>query len=644
MKKIIKLLILVFVFQIGNTQICFDFEDSCSDYAYSFNNGCIPDWIASHGTPDTKSDYQHLNIFPISGDRYVHMYSESSQSVFPNGTNFRGEGVVLNEVFSKGKTYEITLKYLNTGGGGSGGNIYTSNENGLYLTDGVINSSNVSNDALLAIPQGSQKIGEIPLTTGNWLDFQLCFIPDRDYSQLWIRPAYMQSQGLPPNKSRDLYVDLVCVDELAPSFITTDAFGNPKSTFCADEDVFIKVDPVNYSYSALYLATWFPSVGAGWYNGLGWNFGLSDGIHNISQLIRDKGERPYEATFTFDIQLAVDHPDCGWVESSASFKYVCCENQSGFDSAVRLDPSTGNYTISGSTHQSGSGGTFCLYSDTNGDGQPDGTVGCQDGNTADFSGLPPCSSYFLVNHVENSCGYECSIFEFTTPCPGRNEEPVINPSKLSCDDFEKPCHMGTIQASCPVELIDPWRGYGTTLSWSTGSMNNGYEVRLIQNDPACGCKSGSGDVGRVYTVRRGSRIFIPIKESASCFSYQVRLLCPNGKGKWSNKVCFPQCRDGEPERGLAEYRFLENVVGSRSLEVFPNPFTNHLNIQFTSVIDATGTMVITDMLGRTVFNTTVTANEPIQWQPEAGTPGGMYIVTIQAGSELITEKVMYQER
>jgi hypothetical protein len=114
-----------------------------------------------------------------------------------------------------------------------------------------------------------------------------------------------------------------CGDVNAPAFITTDANGNPKQEFCDGEDVFIKIDPVNYSYPATYLDTWLdPNCSTDWYNGAGWNYDISSGIYNYSQILRDKGQPPFKPTDDYYVKLAVNHPNCGWVESHASFRYI----------------------------------------------------------------------------------------------------------------------------------------------------------------------------------------------------------------------------------------------------------------------------------------------------------------------------------
>jgi hypothetical protein len=82
-------------------------------------------------------------------------------------------------------------------------------------------------------------------------------------------------------------------------------------------------------------------------------------------------------------------------------------------------------------------------------------------------------------------------------------------------------------------------------------------------------------------------------------------------------------------------------IGS-SVQVYPNPATDVVNVQFSLSTSADVTIVVTDLLGKEVMNITREGamsgihNEPIDIN---GLDNGMYLISIISGDDIVTKKI-----
>lgn len=86
-----------------------------------------------------------------------------------------------------------------------------------------------------------------------------------------------------------------------------------------------------------------------------------------------------------------------------------------------------------------------------------------------------------------------------------------------------------------------------------------------------------------------------------------------------------------------------NAVKAHTMQVFPNPATDEINIKFDLQDAANASVVITDVTGRIAGNIPAgklkTGLNDILF-PVSGLPGGMYIVRLTSGTETISQKIV----
>ncbi|MNU87249.1 hypothetical protein D3C71_770300 [compost metagenome] len=197
----------------------YGFEDACSNYSYSFQNGCIPGWFSTSGTPDTDP----LLGAAYQGNRYAHMYAKfDGGCVHPEGS----EGIALNYNFQAGATYKITYASKGGVGGNPGSQTYTAN---WILTNGLSNQSGGScttGEITPNIPAGSQTIGTPALNNAVWSSNQHTFTASANFSQLWFRHI-MTSSVLNSTASVHMMLDEVTIERICtitPSLLAANSF------------------------------------------------------------------------------------------------------------------------------------------------------------------------------------------------------------------------------------------------------------------------------------------------------------------------------------------------------------------------------------------------------------------------------------
>ncbi len=429
----------------------------------------------------------------------------------------------------------------------------------------------------------------------------------------------------------------VCCDQ-APAFITTDAYGNPKQEFCYGEDVFIQINTVDYPYSATYLDTWLdPNYQMDQYNSAGWNWDVFSGIYNYSQILRDKGERPFDPVDNYYIKLAVDHPDCGWIDSHASFSYVCCEDDNFALFNANINSSEG--TVSGGGQDlSGYGAThsYCIYTDSNNDGVFE-ILDCSSSPNFSFP-IQDGVEYWIVHRVFTLCGDYCYVINFTTS-PGFGMD---SSSSLDCDNFPPPCNLTTPLAKCPFKIIGN-TGVELRLNWNSVPSATNYEVDVVYDDAACGC-SNSGEGSTQSGKTSGTKFDIPISSRDMCFSYKVRARCQDGSfSNWSDPICYPNCLYSfhSATEDSSNRNDMELTTGK--FDLFPNPFSYELNISLSGFESDQVAIQITNLQGQLIKIDYINPklNDNYAWRPSQEITQGVYLVTLTSDDYRETKKAIY---
>ena len=157
------------------------FENSCSNYANAFYNGCHSNWISTSGTPDNLQNWGSA----YQGSRYAHMYIKWNGFC---ADEERSETVALNYQFQQGVTY--TIRYAAKGYVSLPP--FQSHSANWVLTNGLNNQTGgntgcTAGEITPAVPAGSQTLQNTAFNSSAWTMNTITFTPTSNYSQIWFR-------------------------------------------------------------------------------------------------------------------------------------------------------------------------------------------------------------------------------------------------------------------------------------------------------------------------------------------------------------------------------------------------------------------------------------------------------------------------
>ena len=105
----------------------------------------------------------------------------------------------------------------------------------------------------------------------------------------------------------------------------------------------------------------------------------------------------------------------------------------------------------------------------------------------------------------------------------------------------------------------------------------------------------------------------------------------------SPKECGPESMD--PKAGCILPIGIDDVNSENKYEIFPNPFNQVLNFEFSS--GDYNSLLIMDVQGRIVYENNAIENQSsLKWNVPKNLPNGMYIVRLQNELEWNHEKVL----
>lgn len=558
----------------------YNFEENCSENALAFQLGCIPDWEAVYGTPSIRD-----NGGAFEGQKFAFCYTQLRVAE----PKYRGESILLNYSFEAGKTYKI--KYARRSR-----IVFWNSNTGLeikwILTNGLTSTS--PNDGVQPIPSQHQTIATITGShTNQWVIDEYCFTPNQNYNQLWMRNIMTHnSPDVVDSRDGEIYIDNFSITKVTPDFFFSDEFGNPKSSFCYGEDVFIKIN--NPYLNQAHLDAWLsPNCLTEWYTGPGW-VNIQNGMVNISNELRISGQRPFEPSNSYCVKLAIGDPSCGWIETIKSFEYKCCENidYANFNTHVIgssapftiHSASTNDYSIYGGHHE------FCIYSDFDQNGEYE-LITCQNGTSFNYNALDAGINYYIVHRVSTPCGDYCNLV--TVSVGSFTSYSNVSSSNIDCNQFPKTCPTPNI--SCPQMVLLPnGQGQSLALVYNTVSPVSSFDIQIVENDTYCGCSRNLTKTHNISTNNRYFDLSDP-KYKKNCFSYRVRSKCADGSvSLWSPKMCYPNCAFQ-----VFRHRNIDEFVGYSNVKISPNPVENFVNYEL--IIDngdALKNISIMDLTGR----------------------------------------------
>ena len=87
---------------------------------------------------------------------------------------------------------------------------------------------------------------------------------------------------------------------------------------------------------------------------------------------------------------------------------------------------------------------------------------------------------------------------------------------------------------------------------------------------------------------------------------------------------------------------IPETITAQSVSVYPNPASDNLNIEFDVEQNSEVTILLTDMIGKVIYQNNITASAG-SFKSNINTSGmnaGMYLLTLQIGNETFNQKVM----
>ncbi len=130
--------------------------------------------------------------------------------------------------------------------------------------------------------------------------------------------------------------------------------GVEQMEFCINEDVYLNGSATTDTGS-YFMDLWiYDSGNYNWISGAGWTQGSPD-LVNITELFENDPEHPvtFEVGVTYGVKLAINDPECGWVELIQHFTIVdCCDEFTDASFLLGVDPDNDNYSLIAKNYES----------------------------------------------------------------------------------------------------------------------------------------------------------------------------------------------------------------------------------------------------------------------------------------------------
>jgi hypothetical protein len=198
--------------------------------------------------------------------------------------------------------------------------------------------------------------------------------------------------------------------------------------------------------------------------------------------------------------------------------------------------------------------------------------------------------------------------------------------------------LGTL-ANPINELVVIWNSSLTSLAGLEGLPSVNGNITIWENP------SLTSLVG-LDSIAAGSIANLNISNNTSLSTCAVTSICdylvaPNGTVLIENNA--PGCNSPEEVIEACESSSIEVIGGEDGFNVFPSPFTNQLNIEFT--LDQPCRIVVTvyNNMGRLAAKPAEKELQPgknqLQWD-NSKLPSGIYLLHLQVGQKIITRKII----
>ncbi|WP_452601369.1 T9SS type A sorting domain-containing protein [Pontimicrobium sp. MEBiC06410] len=472
-----------------------DFNQATCGGNGAFNNGCVPNWIATDGSPS-------INNFSADPNAWMWSY----------GGN--GEGIAANFDFEEGVSYSICFR-IRTDDRNSGDPNVANN-----ATVNLVATNSVGN--ITATPTGEYIFND---TMGGylntWTDISLTYTPNGNYSQLWVFPFMANaSNGV---SQAELSIDDIIIS-VCESCETT--------------------APTNLQVVGNTL-TWDPVPGAT-------SYVITSPPGNVPQI--DCG-----CTGSNGISLAPITVGTNSYTLPASLQDMCfvwqvtaiCEDgtESPISNQACHTPKEKECEVTAPTNLQVVGNTLTWdpvpgatsYTITSPPGNvPQIDCGCTGNNGISLAPITVgTNSYTLPTSLQN----KCFVWQVTAICESGKKSPISNQA----------CHTPK-EKECEVTAPTNLQVVGTTLTWNPVPGATSYIISSpAGNVPQidCGCEFGIS----IAPVQVNTNSYtLPASLEGRCFVWQVTAVCESGKkSPISRQACYNKGKKGRDADKISIY-------------------------------------------------------------------------------------------
>ena len=619
----------------ANGQFSESFEASCSNYAYSFQNGCIANWFSASGTPDTKSTYGP----PHSGSRYAHTYATWDMGCI---NPVRSEGIVRNYNFVAGTTYK--LSYYTKGAAGVNTATQTYSPNWI-LTSGLTNmfgGACTTGEFTPNIPAGSQVLPTATYNPTTWTLNQHVFTATSNFTQLWFRNSQTTTVA------NSFFTSIMDIDDVVLEIICTPTpvITSP-SSFCLGSPISFTGSapgcPVANNVWTFVECTATGGAVAGaveWWSP--WAVGTPG---NLTIPPVASGGPIVNCGKYYRIKLAVQNPSFPWVETSKII-YINCPPK---------------FTMKGSTASICTGDVANLNIAMSTGSTSTYTVNCTpispagptvyNGPLVGLNVSPTVTTTYLITVTDNATGCTSTMNWTVTVI---NNDPTFSlainttPSSyftvgLTANDLLGYNNTGFYYTLIVEELdatnVAYYQDFGTNCWWNYPTVTETFQgyvstgTGTYSQMPWSSCPNPAGQFLYNHTYRITRVVW-----NDRCPKRQFSMIITTAKSGNGNSVTAVVDHNAPDYTGIQGASPMPENSKSNETLVYPNPTTGKVTIELNS--DLGGQIEIYNVLGDKVKS--IQSKERNNQVDLMGFPKGIYLVKIHSNGEVISQKIILE--
>ncbi len=610
MKKILLITIMLVGFLTTYAQQCTDGD--CQNVPISRTQG----WSNSHGSPSW-------------GSNSVWLWSYRSGNITGEGVNYSGHN------FVQGEEYCVSF----TLAAGTNTPTPAPNQNcamNVFLTQGTIIGGQTPGGGN-PIPANSainqQIMSQNIWSNGNNTNtYQFTFVAANNFDNIWFYP----SNPARPNPQIDVTISdvnichITCEDNQDVAFHFEHENGTQDTEFNLCEDVYLNA-AATLNTGNYFIDLWRVNGNGtlSWISkqsNSGWVTGSLNAPINITDVFKNNGvpNVTFQAGTTYEVKLAINHPQCGWSFETHRFTYKEATMSSNFTldyychdgvydvtvTAVDTDPNQWWMLLETNTQG--------VISDASTIGQASGIQG---GTTTTFTNLDPNKFYYVKHGV------------WTTNCPW--QETRIALDRDCCIDnpeifpyCEDPCVLD----SFPLKVKDKNGDIITSLSGATFNWTNTITNTTSTNDIVVATDADHWKL----TLTMPDGCIYNVEYELSCCNDDIHLEAYKCPTESDVEVLKSQLENKEikiDEKNYKKHVEFLNTYTSRAESCDPCD----TGLFIIRVLDADGNLATN--FNTITWNDGLYANQNIRW----GNVNTLYSVTVTAPSSNGKEVCTYKD-